>query len=73
MGDVVVDGEHRERGEAMSQDRLYDQVTTDSTGRDLRDVLREAPGSPADKRAVADRLGGTGAGDRDFPEESVRR
>jgi hypothetical protein len=55
-----------------TQQRLFDQVEAcdDGTGRDLRDILRELPGTLPDKRAVADALGGPGAGARDFPDPS---
>ncbi len=45
-----------------AQRRLYDEVMADASGRDLREVLRAASGSPEDKATVAEALGGPGAG-----------
>lgn len=44
------------------QRRLYDEVEQDSTGADLRDVLRATRAAAADKAAVAEVLSGPGAG-----------
>ncbi len=49
------------------QRRLLDEVEQDATGTDLRDVLHAAGGSAEDKAAVAEILGGVGAG-REFLE-----
>ncbi len=51
----------------LEQRRLFDEVEQDATGADLRDVLRAATGSAKDKAAVAEILGGIGAG-REFLE-----
>lgn len=45
------------------QINLTEQVLSDPDGRDSRDLLIEATASPADKAAVAEALGGPGAGD----------
>ena len=44
------------------QGALLDRVLTDFTGRDCLIVLVEADGTPEDKAAVAEVLGGAGAG-----------
>jgi hypothetical protein len=45
------------------QCRLTDEVLNDPDGRDSRDLLLGAKASAEDKAAVAEALGGTGAGD----------
>jgi hypothetical protein len=45
------------------QDRLTAEVLAEPTGRDTADVLAEADAADVDKAAVADYLGGPGAGD----------
>lgn len=46
----------------LDQRRLYLAVMADYSGRDLRDVLAETSAPETDKAAVAEVLGGAGAG-----------
>ncbi len=45
-----------------AQQRIYDDLIALADGRDHRTVLREYDADPADLAAVADVLGGKGAG-----------